>query len=104
VASLFWWFLVVIALLIIAGLILWFLLFYKRMYEVIKVGHSAAIIGKDKARRKKAYTFTIKGGYLGTVSYKVGENGMWKALHPDANGMYTIPKGEVVDKVTIEQR
>jgi hypothetical protein len=81
-------------------LLLLFFLFYRRSYEVVKVGGN--IIGEDKARRKTAYTFTAKGP--GTVSYKVGENGQWKTLAAGPNGMHTIPKEDVVDKLMIEQR
>jgi hypothetical protein len=32
------------------------------------------------------------------------EDGQWKTLVPNAAGAYTIPKGEITDKVTIEYR
>jgi len=102
--SLLWLFLLVIVLLILAGLIFWFLFYYKRMYEVIKAGHSAEIIGKERARRKKEYAFSVAKGATGKASYKVGENGVWKTATPNGNGEYVIPKDEVTDAITIEMR
>ncbi|MDR0309598.1 MAG: hypothetical protein LBH88_02430, partial [Candidatus Methanoplasma sp.] len=100
--SMIWWALGIIALLLLLGLLLWFALFYRRTYEVIKVTPSEAI-GKDRARRKRAYTFTGEEAF-GTVSYKVGEDGQWKSIIAAPNGEYTIPKDEVVDAITIEFR
>ena len=103
IGSIMFWAAAVIALLVLAGILFWFLFFYRRTYEVIKVGHSAEVIGKDRVRRKAAYTFAIAvEGYDGVVSYRVGENGEWKTLTPDAKGGYIIPKGEITDNVTIE--
>jgi hypothetical protein len=100
-----WLLIAIVALIILAVLLLlFFVLFYHRSYAVVKVASSANIIGKDRARRKKPYKFSIEGGSSGTVSYKVGEDGAWKALLPDQEGNYVVPKGEVIDKLTIEQR
>jgi predicted outer membrane repeat protein len=82
---------------ILAGALL---LFFRRSYEVIKA--TGNIIGKDRARRKRAYHFEAAG--TGTVSYKVGEDGRWKTLLPNSDESYTIPKEDVVGKLTIEQR
>jgi len=101
--SLLLWIAAVLLLLILAGLLIWFLFFYRRTVEVIKVAYSATIIGKDRVRRKKAYPFTIEGE-SGTVSYRIGEDGGWKMLQPDAEGNYLIPKGEITETVTIECR
>jgi hypothetical protein len=102
--SLLWWIAAAVILLAAAGTLFWFLFFYRRMYDVIKVTHSLAIIGKDRVRRKAAYTFTIEGAQAGTVSYRVGEDGQWKAISSGADGEYVIPKGEITDAVTIEYR
>jgi len=91
-----------VLLIILLILILWFILFGRRSYDVIKVGGSANIIGDDRVRRKKEYTFTVKGS--GKVSYRVGEDGQWKALSPDSNGKYVIPKKETIGNITIEVR
>ncbi|MCL1810863.1 MAG: hypothetical protein FWG41_01375 [Methanomassiliicoccaceae archaeon] len=94
----------IILLLIIAGLLIWYLAFYRRQVDVIKVGYSSSIIGKDRVYRKRAYHFSIEGGYTGGVSYRVGEDGMWKLIFPNEKGEYVIPRGEIVESVTIEQR
>ncbi|MCL1811881.1 MAG: hypothetical protein FWG41_06700, partial [Methanomassiliicoccaceae archaeon] len=97
------WILLGILLLILVGSLLWFLLFYRRSYDVIKVAHTASVVGKDKVRRKQAYHFTIEGGYAGAVSYRVGEDGQWKTIMP-SDGEYVIPRGEITDTVTVELR
>jgi len=102
--GLLWWMLMNISLLIIAAFLFWFLFFRRRTYEVIKVASLVEMTGKERVRRKRAYRFTIKGGYSGTVSYKVGEEGLWKVLVPNADGEYVIPKGEITDAVVIEAR
>ena len=78
--------------------------FVRRSYKVVKAAFSAEIIGKDKARRKKAYRFTIMAGSSGTAAYRVGEAGPWKAIAPNENGEYVIPGQEVIDHLTIEYR
>jgi hypothetical protein len=95
------WIWIIIPLLIIGGLLLWFL-FFRRTYAVVRVG-GVQIIGKDKVRRKAAYRFSVEGG-AGAVSYRVGENGASKTLLPDADGEYVIPRGEITESVTIESR
>jgi hypothetical protein len=103
--NLFLWILAFIILLILIGLLLWFLLFYRRYYDVIKVESTAEIIGDDMVHRKSRYVFTI-AGTSANVSYRVGDDDdtPWKTLLPDADGKYIIPKGEITDDVTIEQR
>jgi hypothetical protein len=96
------WRMLATALLISAGILLW-LIFRGRRYEVVKVGGTVSITGKDKARRKAAYRFTAEGA-AGAASYRVGEDGAWKTLLPGADGEYVIPKGEITDSVTIEFR
>jgi hypothetical protein len=100
-----WWIIVVIAL--ILGFLWWFLFYYRRSYDVIKVSHTAEIVGKDRVRRKRAYTFKIEGGPAIPVSYRIGndDDAPWKILSPDpATGEYKIPRGEITDDVTIEYR
>jgi len=104
-SSFLWWALGLIILLILIGLLIWFLLFYRRYYDVIKVsGSNVNIIGDEKVRRKSEYRFSIDGVFSGKVSYRVGEDGQWKTLLPNTGGEYTIPKGEITDNVTIEVR
>jgi hypothetical protein len=86
------------------GLFLWFILFYRRYYDVIKVSpESIEIIGDDRVHRKNEYTFKING-LVGKVSYRVGDDDdtPWKPIFPNSEGVYIIPKGEIVDDVTIE--
>ncbi|MCL2148731.1 MAG: hypothetical protein FWH47_05275, partial [Methanomassiliicoccaceae archaeon] len=96
------WIAAAIALLAVAGLLIWFLFFYRRSYDVIKVQSSANIIGKDRVRRRTAYEFTVDGS--GNVSYRVGEDGEWKPLSAGEDGGYTVPRGDVTDTLTIEVR
>lgn len=99
------WYLIGAFLFLLAALLLLLFVFYRRTYEVVKVTASEEAIfnGDDRARRKRAYSFTLEGS-TGPVSYMVGEEGQWKPLIPDRNGTYTIPKEDVIDKLTIEQR
>ncbi|MCL1978895.1 MAG: hypothetical protein FWG60_01880, partial [Methanomassiliicoccaceae archaeon] len=99
---LFWWIVGAALLLLLAALLLWFILFYRRTYEVIEVV-GAVMTEKDRARRKRAYTFTLEG-VSGTLSYRVGEEGAWNVLLPNPDGSYTIPGKDVIDKITIEHR
>jgi hypothetical protein len=99
------WIFWIIVLLLIALFLWWFLFYYRRTYDVIKVAHSVEIIGKDRVRRKRSYTFTVVGGPPIPVSYRIGEDGQWIVLLPNpANGEYTIPRGIITDDVTIEVR
>ncbi|MDR1691046.1 MAG: hypothetical protein LBR42_04285, partial [Candidatus Methanoplasma sp.] len=93
-----------IVLVIAAASLVWFLFFYRAAYEVVKVVSSAAIIGKNRARRNKPYVFEIEGGPSGTVTYRTGENGNAKTLAPGPDGSYEIPKEDVIGKLTIEHR
>ena len=99
-----WWILAAILLLVTAVILIWFFLVYRRHYNVIKLGYSAEIVGKDRAKRKGEYSFSVAEGFSGTVSYRIGEDGAWEVLHPMPNGEYVVPKGVVVDKLTIEVR
>ena len=97
--NLLWWVLIVIVILIIIGFLIWFFLFYRRKYEVIK---GPTITGDDWAYRKSEYRFKAEG--TGTVSYRIGEDGGWKTVLPGPDREYVIPRGEITDKVMIEQR
>ena len=90
---------------LLAGLLLFFFVFYyRRKYDVVKVEGAAVIIGDERATRKRAYTFTVEGGQVGTVRYSIGdkEDREWKTLSPNEKGLYVIPKCEVVGKITIQ--
>lgn len=100
--SMLLWYILGLILILLALLLIVFFL-YRRSYEVIKVSSGAEIIGKDKARRKKVYTFSVDGG-SGTVMYRVGEDGQWKSILQNGDGNFEIPKDEVIDKITIEVR
>ena len=102
--SILWWILLLAALLLLVGFLIWFFLYYRRRYDVIKVAHNVNIVGKDRVRRKGSYSFTIDGAFSGTVSYKIGEEGTWKPITPGNDGVFTIPRGEITDDVTIEVR
>ncbi|MCL2032122.1 MAG: hypothetical protein FWG96_02470 [Methanomassiliicoccaceae archaeon] len=100
--SALWWVVAAAILLLAAGALFWFLFFWRRAYDVIKVQSSASIIGKDKARRKKPYEFTVEGS--GQAAYRVGEDGVWKPVPSGPGGEYVIPKNDVTDTLTIEVR
>jgi hypothetical protein len=92
-----------LVLLAAGSLLLFFILFSRKSYDVITVA-SGADVGSAIARRKKAYHFTIAEGSSGTVVYRIGDGGQWKAVSPDKNGEYVIPKEDVIDNLTIEYR
>ncbi|MCL2295830.1 MAG: carboxypeptidase-like regulatory domain-containing protein, partial [Methanomassiliicoccaceae archaeon] len=102
-SSIMWWILAAIALALLVGFLIWFLI-YRGYCDVVKVGYSTEIVGKDRVRRRSEYRFFVAGGFSGAVSYRVGEDGSWKVLYPMPNGEYAIPKGEITDTVTIECR
>ncbi|MDR2698298.1 MAG: Ig-like domain-containing protein [Candidatus Methanoplasma sp.] len=96
-----WW--VVVLMVLLALMILLFLFFYRRYYAVIKEEtQSVFIIGKDRARRKSEYRFSVEG-YSGAMAYRIGDEGsaQWKTILPDAGGTYRIPKGVIVGTVFI---
>jgi len=95
--------LALLLLLLLALLLIWFFLFYRRYYDVI--WEDPRVIGNDKVHRKSEYKFKVEG-YLGPVSYRVGDDddAPWKPLLPNKDGEYVIPKGEAVDDITIEIR
>jgi len=102
-----WWVLLVIGILFLAGIFWWFLFYYRRKYDVIKVESEAiTIIGDDKVRRKTAYHFTVEGKVSGDIYYRIGydDDAVWKIITPDQNNEYTIPRKEVVNDITIELR
>ena len=55
---------------------------------VIIVEQSAVLIGESRVPKKSEYRFLIEGGSSGTVSYRIGEDGVWKTMLP-------MPKCEV---------
>ncbi|MCL2333629.1 MAG: hypothetical protein FWC52_02425 [Candidatus Methanoplasma sp.] len=95
-----WWIIGLLLLLILAVLLIWFFLFYRRYYDVIKVGTSATIVGKDRAHRKSRYSFKVEGTYS-EVSYTIGEEGEKRIIRQTPNGDFSIPKREITDTVTI---
>jgi len=95
-----WW--IIGALLITAGLLIWFIFFYRRYYDVIKVNGPVKIIGDDRVHRKSEYRFSVEKGYPGIVSYRIGEDGEWKTILHSPEGGYVIPKGEITDTLTIK--
>jgi hypothetical protein len=87
------------------ALLLWFLLFYRRYYDVLKVTPpSVTIVGDDRVHRKNEYRFTVNG-HTGKMAYRIGndDDTKWKTIVADANGEYVIPKGEIVDDVYIQR-
>lgn len=98
-----WWILVAILLIVLVGLLLWFIFFYRRYVEV-HIHESGGIEGAERVHRKSPYTFTMKDGYRGAASYRIGEDGDWKQVFPDAEGRYLIPRGETVDDIYLERR
>ncbi|MDR3282462.1 MAG: hypothetical protein LBS92_02490 [Candidatus Methanoplasma sp.] len=89
----------ILVILVAAFAILWFVLGPRRSFEVVKISSSVPIVGKDRARRKKAYRFSVEGD--ASVRYRIGEDGAWKAP-ARVDGGYKIPKGDVTATVTIE--
>jgi hypothetical protein len=83
--------------------LIWFIFYRRKRYEVILAVSGEAVI-TNRARRKKAYHFTIDGGSSGTAVYRIGDGGQWKTIAPGENGEYVIPKEDVVDNLTIERR
>ncbi|MDR3283291.1 MAG: hypothetical protein LBS92_06795, partial [Candidatus Methanoplasma sp.] len=81
--------------------VFWFAFGPGRSFEVVKVTSSVPIVGRDKARYKKAYRFYVEGDADAGVRYRIGEDGAWKAP-ARADGGYEIPKGDVTATVTIE--
>ncbi|WP_148305799.1 hypothetical protein [Candidatus Methanoplasma termitum] len=99
-----WYVLGIVVLLIIAGILLWFFLFYRRYYDVLK-NESLNIAGADRVHRKSEYRFKVEG-YSGTIVYRIGdkEDVVWKTILPNADGSFVIPKEEITGDVTIEPR
>jgi hypothetical protein len=86
--------------LLIAVLLIALILFFRRSYEVVK---GEAVIGDDRAPRKKDYVFSLEGEPSGMVVYRIGEDGDWITPTLNEEGSYVIPKEEVIGKLTIEQ-
>ena len=75
-----------------------------RVDVVMIDSESALIIGKRIARVNKPYRFFVdfikEGGF---VSYRVGENKVWKES-TQSGGRYEIPEEDVIDTLTIKVR
>ena len=103
-----WWIVWAAAALMMLGLfLLWFLFYYRRVYDVIKVESPVlTIIGDDRIRRKKTYRFKVEGKPTGSIYYRIGyeEDAEWKIASFDKNNEYTVPGKEVVSDITIEDR
>ena len=97
------WGMIGFLLLIMTGFVLWFI-FWRRRYYDVHVQGKTAIVGEQRTRRKNEYRFSVKEGYSGGVSYRVGADEQWKPLSPDKDGIYTIPKREVIDDIYLETR
>ncbi|MDR3282600.1 MAG: leucine-rich repeat domain-containing protein [Candidatus Methanoplasma sp.] len=89
----------ILAILVVAFAILWLVFGLRRSFEVVKVSSSVPIVGKDRARYRRAYRFSVEGG--SNIRYRIGEDGAWKAPARTAGG-YEIPKEDVTATVTIE--
>ena len=89
---------------VLAGYLYWFIAaLYRSRLDVFQIHlPDVKIKGKERARKGKNYNFTIEGGNPNFVMYQVGEDGEWKFLEPGKKGVYTIPKEEVTDHMTLE--
>ena len=95
-----------IALLLIAlaGYLYWFIaMLYRNALDVFMIHlQDVKIKGKERAHKGKKYKFKIEGAHTENfVMYQVGEEGEWKFLEPSKKGVYTIPKEEVTDHMTL---
>ena len=91
----------IITALISAGILFWIIFWYRKRYDVY-IPEGSPIKGKGKASRKRAYLFTVEGGYKGAVSYRIGEDGQKKHLFPGDDGEYRIPREDVVDDIYLD--
>jgi hypothetical protein len=92
-----------VALLGTALFLRWVIIFSRKGFEVVIVTSGEAV-GTDRARRKKAYHFTIAEASSGTVVYRIGDDWQWKTPELGKNGEYVIPKEDVIDNLTVEYR
>jgi hypothetical protein len=96
------WWIAGVFLLVLAGLLFFFFLVYRRYYDVHK--DSPRIEGDDTVHRKSEYVFTVTGGNSGDVYYRIKEDGEWKLIFRNADGQYVVPKDEVVGDIYLEIR
>ena len=89
-------------LLLMICVLLWFFVFRKKYYDV-HIPELSEISGSDRVRKRSTYTFTVRGGYTGPVSYRAGEDGEWQQAFPDEGGVYTISGEEVADDLYLEK-
>ena len=89
-------------LIIFAGFLIWFLLLYRRYYEVVKSDES--IVGAERVHRKKEYRFRVEG-YSGAMAYRIkdAKDAEWKTVFANEEGEYVIPRGEITGKVFIKR-
>ena len=90
-------------LIMLAGYLYWFIAgFFRNRLDVFQIHlPDAKIKGKERAQKGKRYKFTIEGEKPNFVMYQVGKEGEWKFLEPNKKGVYTIPKEEVTDHMTV---
>ena len=61
-------------------------IFFRRPYGIVNTAPATAkTAGDDKVRRKKARSFRTEGG-AGKVSRRIGEEGVWNTILPNAAG------------------
>ena len=89
-------------LLILLALLLIFLLFVRRRFDVTidVLSETVVVEGKDKAQRKRRYVFKVDGA--SSIRYKVGDDGGWSVPHKGDGNTFIIPAEDVVDNITIE--
>jgi uncharacterized repeat protein (TIGR02543 family) len=96
-----WYILVII---LIAGILIWFILFYYRRYYDVVLTVSGTVVSEDRAHRKSEYNFVIEVAH-GAVSYLIGEDEKQigpKTLLPNQDGSYTIPAEDVIGRIEIK--
>jgi Listeria-Bacteroides repeat domain (List_Bact_rpt). len=97
-----WWLIpLLIGLFLLFLLLLLLLAIRKTEFEVITSSGSANVIGSDRAKKKKPYTFMVEGGAgNNVVRYRVGD-GDWENLVANSDGVFEVPGDEVVDDMFI---
>jgi hypothetical protein len=86
---------------VIAAIALAFVMIdYRRTYTVI-IPECSAVVGSERAHKKKEYRFATIDEYNGEVKYCVGEDGSWKTIVPNESGEYIIPREDVVGDLRI---
>jgi hypothetical protein len=99
------WIIAAVAAVICAALV--YLFVFMRPVGVIKMvaGEGITIIGKDSARRRMPYKFSVKSGDTAVnVTYRIGAGGEWKKPGLNSKGQYEINSREVTDHITIRAK